>query len=222
MDILTYLRNWKDQKKGNYLILALILIFLSLSAVVLFLPTSFVDIRFSEGVQRYIHPTLNFIMHFISWFGKTWISVSMVAIVAILFLLARFKREALFVLLSILISPVNAAIKILISRPRPTEDLVTILYQAKYQSFPSGHVSFYVVFFGFLIFLMLRLNNAPKSIRYITIIFSLILIITVPVSRVYLGVHWFTDVTGGFILGLIFLYGLIMLYLKKIKSKPVS
>jgi membrane-associated phospholipid phosphatase len=41
------------------------------------------------------------------------------------------------------------------------------------------------------------------------------LIFTIPVSRIYLGAHWFTDVLGGFMLGLICLYILSYLYLKK-------
>ena len=175
MDILNYLRTWKDTKKGNYLILALVIIFLALSAVVYFLPTSVVDIEFSEEVQEHINPTLNFIMKAVSWFGRTWISVTMVAVVALSFLLASYKKEALFVLLTLLVSPINTGIKLLISRPRPTADLVTIVQVAQHQSFPSGHVSFYVVFFGFLVFLMLRHHSIAKFIRYIVIIFSLLL-----------------------------------------------
>ena len=222
MDILNYLRTWKDKKKMNYLVLVLVLIFISLTSVVFFLPTSFIDIEFSENVQGYMNPFLDFIMKAISWFGRTWISLIMVALVALTFLLALHKKEALFVLLTLMVSPVNAALKILISRPRPTEDFVTIVQAAQHQSFPSGHVSFYVVFFGFLVFLMLRHHHIPKPIRYTIIAFSLLLIFSVPFSRVYLGVHWLTDVTGGFILGLIFLYGLIMLYLKNSKSKSGS
>lgn len=222
MDILNYLRTWKDTKKGNYLILALVIIFLSLTAVVYFLPTSVVDIEFSEEVQEHMNPLLDFLMKAVSWFGRTWISVTMVTLAALSFFLANYKKEALFVLLTLLVSPINTGIKLLISRPRPTADLVTIVQEAQHQSFPSGHVSFYVAFFGFLVFLMLRHHHIPNSIRYAVIIFSLLLILSVPVSRVYLGVHWFTDVTGGFVLGLLFLYGLIMLYLKKTKRNNKS
>ncbi len=222
MDILNYLRTWKDKKKMNYLVLGLVLIFFSLTAVVYFLPTSFIDIEFSEEVQEYMNPLLDHIMKAISWFGRTWISVIMTAVVALIFLLARHKKDALFVLFTLVVSPINTGIKILISRPRPTEDLVTIVQVAKYQSFPSGHVSFYVVFFGFLVFLMLRHNSITKLIRYTVITFSLLLIFAVPFSRVYLGVHWFTDVTGGFILGLLFLYGLIMFYLKYSNQKSTG
>ncbi len=214
MDILNYLKTWRDTKKAHYLILALVVVFLALTAFVYFLPTSVVDIEFSEEVQEHMNPLLDFTMKAISWFGRTWISAGMAALVALIFYLFHLKKEALFVVFTLLVSLVNTGIKLLISRPRPAADLVTVVLEAQHKSFPSGHVSFYVVFFGFLVFLMLRHRGIPKFIRYFVVVFSLLLIFSVPFSRVYLGVHWFTDVTGGFILGLIFLYGLIRVFLK--------
>jgi undecaprenyl-diphosphatase len=110
---------------------------------------------------------------------------------------------------------VSSALKILINRPRPTEDVVRILEKAKRQSFPSGHVLFYVLFFGFLALLMYHLKNIPKYIRLIIGIIAVFLIFTVPLSRVYLGAHWFTDVLGGFLLGILSLLILSYLYLRK-------
>ncbi|REG77596.1 phosphatase PAP2 family protein [Algoriphagus antarcticus] len=153
----------------------------------------------------------------ISWFGSTWVAVGIVLGAAIIFLLFKYKRESLFISLSSTIWILTYVIKIIINRPRPSADFVNKLVDAQHQSFPSGHTSFYVVFFGLLVFLMLHLKGIIKPLRYSIIVFSLILIFSVPFSRIYLGAHWFTDVAAGFILGLLVLYILIRIYLKKIK-----
>ncbi|QEC75292.1 phosphatase PAP2 family protein [Mucilaginibacter ginsenosidivorax] len=61
---------------------------------------------------------------------------------------------------------------------------------------------------------MLRLEAIPKAIKIVVSAICLFLIFMIPVSRVYLGAHWFTDVLGGFLLGIICLYILSYQYLK--------
>lgn len=139
----------------------------------------------------------------------------MVSGTALLFLLFKRKREAFFLVLTLLSSLVSLVIKILVNRPRPTDNFVKILVKTTEKSFPSGHVLFYVVFFGFLTLLMYEIKSIPKFIRYLVSTLCLLLIFTIPYSRVYLGAHWFTDVIAGFFLGLICLYGLSVWYLKK-------
>jgi membrane-associated phospholipid phosphatase len=76
-----------------------------------------------------------------------------------------------------------------------------------------------VVFFGFLLLLMYQLENIIKVIRYIVGVISIFFIFSIPFSRIYLGAHWFTDVLGGFLLGLLSLYLLSWLYLRKRANK---
>ena len=70
-----------------------------------------------------------------------------------------------------------------------------------------------------MVVLMYQLEDIPKYVRATVIGISLFLIFTVPFSRIYLGAHWFTDVMGGFLLGLICLYVLSWLYLRKPAQK---
>ncbi len=217
MDVLQYFKNF-SKRKMHYFIFALIGLFVILTSVVYFLPTTIIDYEFSEEVQEHKSPFLHFLMLAISWFGSNWVAVGLVAGTAILFLIFKYFKEALFVLFTVAIWVITWVIKVIINRPRPSADIVEVMVKAKHQSFPSGHTSFYVVFFGFLIFLMLVRHEIHKLTRYAVITFSLILIISVPFSRIYLGAHWFTDVSAGFILGLIVLYTLIRLYLKKVRK----
>jgi len=197
----------------------LIILFALFTALVYFLPTTFIDIEFSEEVQEQSSPALNFIMKSISWFGSSTAALGITLGTALLFFICKFRKEALFSASTLIVSLLTFGIKVLINRPRPTADLVNIIEKAQHQSFPSGHTSYYVAFYGFITFLMLRLTNIKRIIRIPVIILSLFLIFTVPFSRIYLGAHWFTDVAGGFILGLVVLYGIIRFYIREKHSR---
>lgn len=211
MDVLKYFKHF-SKRRIHYFIVAFAGLFMLLTAIVYFLPTTIIDYEFTEEVQEHKSPLLHHAMLAISWFGSTWVSVALVFGTALVFLLFKHYKEALFVVLTSIIWVITFGIKVLIDRPRPSEDFVDVMVKAEHQSFPSGHTSFYVVFFGFITFLMLFRNEIPKLIRYTIIIFSLFLILTVPFSRVYLGAHWFTDVAAGFVLGLLILYTLLRLF----------
>lgn len=214
MNLIQNLDFHNSRKKALYVVLGLTALFLLLTAFVSLLPTTFIDLEFSEEVQEHTFPLLDSLMKAISWFGTQWVALTMTLGAALVFLLLRFRREALFLSLTLLSSVIAFGIKVLVDRPRPTDDLVRIVVEAQHQSFPSGHTTYYVTFFGFLIFLLFRLRQVPRPVRWTVGVFSLLLILTVPFSRVYLGDHWFTDVLAGFVLGLISLIVLIYFYLR--------
>ena len=212
-----YLRIFKDHQRDKkiaiYFLAGLTLGFLLLIVYVHFLPTSWIDVEFSEEMQEDRSPLLDASMKFVSWFGVRTVAVTMVLLTALIFWLLKYKRETWFILLTLISSVIVYGIKILVNRPRPTADLVEIVQKAQHQSFPSGHTTFYIVFFGFLTFLMYCLREIPNGIRVAVGVVALSLIFSIPFSRVYLGDHWLTDVLGGIFLGLILLSGLIYGYL---------
>jgi len=202
------------RKAISYTLIIILTGFILLTLVVVLLPTTFVDIDFSKEVQEHQNPLLDITMEAISWFGYTKGALITVLSTALLLLLARYKRAALFVVLTLLSSLVSTAVKALVNRPRPSASLVRIVQKTTQQSFPSGHVLFYVVFFGFVTVLMYQLRRLNKTLRITVATISLFLIFSIPASRIYLGAHWFTDVTAGFLLGLLCLYVLSFYYLK--------
>lgn len=77
-------------------------------------------------------------------------------------------------------------------------------------SFPSGHTFIAISFYGFLLYLVMKDKESNyKKLKEGLLLF---LIITIPLSRLILGVHYLTDVLGGITLGLAYLFFLIIMY----------
>ena len=206
----------KNRKRVLFRVLALLFFgFITLTILISFFPDSIIDRGFSESLQEHQNPVLDSLMKGISSFGYLPFSLTMVLVVAAVFFFSKLKREAGFILLTLSSGIISSLLKIAVNRPRPTEDLVRIVEEVKNQSFPSGHVLFYVVFFGFIILLMNNLKFLPFWFRWTVTSASLFLIFTVPFSRIYLGAHWFSDVLGGFLVGLIVLAIISYAYLNK-------
>lgn len=193
--------------------------FIVLSVLVWIFPESSIDRGFSAKVQQHRYPVLDTAMKLISYPGYTEYAGFIVLGVALIFLLGRYKKEALFVVFTLASGIVSSLVKMLVNRPRPSADIVRVIEETRQQSFPSGHTQFYVVFFGFLVVLMYTLKNLSRWLRLCVGSFSLLLIFIIPFSRVYLGAHWFTDVIGGFMLGLICLSILSYFYLRNTGQK---
>lgn len=79
-----------------------------------------------------------------------------------------------------------------------------MLVQEKGYSFPSGHSFVAVAFYGFLIYLIIT-SNWNKKVKIVSSLFLTVLILLIGISRIYLGVHYPSDVTAGFIGGTIYL-----------------
>ncbi|MFD0940902.1 phosphatase PAP2 family protein [Pedobacter boryungensis] len=196
-------------------LLALITSFILLSFFVSYHPVPALDLKISLFVQKYHSDILDKIMLGISFFGELPYSLLMVVVVAAIFYAFKYKREAYFILSILLSGVVILGIKNIIDRPRPTAFYVRLVEINRFQSYPSGHVLSYVLFFGFMIFLMRKLNHLPQLTRRIVTYFSAFFMATIAFSRIYLGAHWFSDTLGGFLLGLICLFPLCFFYLKK-------
>ena len=136
----------------------------------------------------------------------------------ILYLAIRRRRvDALIVLFSGAPVLVGFLLKEVVGRARP-EYFITGSAPSS-MSFPSGHSLFAMVFGGLLIILVGELVESIRVRRAIQFTLAL-LILAVGASRVYLGVHWPSDVLGGYLFGGMGLLGLI--FVRNMMSAPRS
>jgi undecaprenyl-diphosphatase len=160
------------------------------------------DLRVSSAFnwEHFAPPGLLPLMRFMSLFGNGWTPYALSAATAALFLLFRRRSEAVALLLSTAGSGlINSLLKLLISRPRPTRDLIPIYRDTVTQSFPSGHVTFYVCYFGFLFFVAYALLPRGSVARRLALAVTALPVLLVGLSRIYLGAHWPSDTLGAYL-----------------------
>jgi len=149
------------------------------------------------------------------------VSMIVISILLSVFLLKRYcKKFALFFSMTILLDAlVILVLKEMTMRARPLNGIIPKTDFA----YPSGHTADAVVFFGFLTYLVMH-KSKSRIIKGITVSISSFMIILIGFSRIYLNVHWLTDVIGGFALGLFILTGSILLkeYTGKFNCVPNS
>ncbi len=150
-------------------------------------------------------------------------------VVLIVFAIFRWFRQGIFLLLAVVVSnAVDGTIGAVVKRPRPTPGLVHVDSHVVFNSFPSGHSCYVLVFYGFLIFLTLTPSVRAWRYHRLTIIlqvWGLINILLVGFARLWEGEHWLLDVLGGYLDGAIWLSLFIYLYLlatRKMQERKAS
>lgn len=106
----------------------------------------------------------------------------------------------------------NPLVKNIVQRSRPDEEL-RLVQEASY-SFPSGHAFASMVAFGCVILLLL-LFLKPSAFRGVLIVLSFVTILLIGFSRIFLGVHYLSDVVAGFSLGLFWLFISLSIFIPK-------
>ena len=162
-------------------------------------------------ISDFVTPIAKFITNF---GGAIFLSIATIA----LLLLIKNKKIGLSIFSNIVIITIlNQLLKRILRRPRPTE--FRIVEETGY-SFPSGHSMVSMAFYGYLIYLIYRyIKN--KYIKWSLIVLLSILICLIGISRIYLGVHYTSDVLGGFLLSISYLVVYISL-IKNLKIKNIT
>ena len=167
-----------------------------------------------EVISGFRFPILDSLMRFISSFGDGISAIITFVVFAFALFIRGFKKELTIIFL-IWTGPILSwGLKAMIARPRPEEFLIDGYPLPNDFSFPSGHVVFYVVFFGLVALYAKYLPNLTDIGRKILMAMSIVLISLVGASRIYLGVHWPMDVIAGYLLGFATLGVIILIYLK--------
>lgn len=153
------------------------------------------------------------IAKFITNFGGP---IFLSTICIMLFIIINNKKIGLSIIMNIaIIAILNQVLKRILQRPRPTE--FRIIEETGY-SFPSGHSMVSMAFYGYLIYLIYKyIKN--KYVKWISIVLLSILICSIGISRIYLGVHYTSDVLGGFLISVSYLIIYIMFTNKLLLEK---
>jgi undecaprenyl-diphosphatase len=143
-------------------------------------------------------PFLTALAHGASWLGRSAVLVPAAIVIALVAALLRRPLRGLAVLVgvlgAILIQNVDKAV---VARPRPP---VHELEPVSGTSFPSGHATEATAFF-LLLAVVLVSGSPPRRVRLLVAGTAVVIIAAVALSRVYLGVHYPTDVVAGMLLG---------------------
>ena len=206
----------KDNYKWIILSICLIL-FLALAEDVFNKEIMQEDIIGYNFVKTYlIKEQVTPIMKIVTFFGG---ATCLIGLTIILFITIKNKKIGLLIGTNlIVITILNQIFKFILQRPRPTEN--RIINENGY-SFPSGHSMISMAFYGFLIYLIYKYVK-NKKLKYISITLISVLIIFIGISRIYLGVHYTSDILAGFLFSISYLIIYILVANNKVLNKNIK
>lgn len=199
-------------KNDKMLIASLILLIIFIFFVFLHNYFNIIDDFVYSLVKPLISNDMTNIMQFITFFSDP-IWCILLSCLMILFVKNK-KISKAFLLNLILVFLLNYVLKIIFARSRPID--INLIVETGF-SFPSGHAMMSLGIYGFLIYLLL-LSDKNKISKIIGSASLILLIFLIGISRIYLGVHYATDVIAGFIISASYLLLFIRFIYSKIKD----
>ncbi|KRQ86003.1 Undecaprenyl-diphosphatase BcrC [Caloramator mitchellensis] len=172
-----------------------------------------IDNYIFDNLMKIRNPILNLIMETITRTGDYYFVIIITIIIIVVLYKNRKKALTFFFGINILIVWLfNEALKAIFQRPRP--DFSRLISQSGY-SFPSGHA---MIFLTWSLLYILLVNDSfnyrkKRCINICIILYSLL----VGLSRVYLGVHYFSDVLAGWLVAIIYSFSAYLVYNKIVK-----
>ena len=177
------------------------------------MPFFAIDLQITKAIQLNNFPFFASFMSLVSWPGSGRQLVVITTLILLLMYSFGLHWESVMALIAASFSTgINLMVKDLIQRPRPTSNLVNVVSKLTDSSFPSGHVMFYIGFYGFIGFLAFNMLK-PSLKRSFLLVFFGGLVVLIGASRIYLGQHWASDVLGAYLLGSLTLQAYIQIYL---------
>ncbi len=209
------------RKRSHFqnILLALIFSFGFLAILAKNIPYFSFDLPITLAIQHITVPGFRPVMIFLTTLGNVEWGIAAVIALSILLLAIGKSIYAVFFILSVSGSfLISLLFKFLISRPRPSADLITQMsHYTKNDSFPSGHVLFYVGCYGFIFYLLYTHLKAGK-IKSVLLSIVGFLLLGIGPSRIYVGAHWFSDTLGAYLIGTAWLYLIIHLFTRYAKK----
>lgn len=160
------------------------------------------DFAILKLITRWSDPLANQIFYGISLFGEKYVIFCICLVAIIWFWKTGFSRYILPFIITVGGSTLTTAfLKEIVDRSRPAD--MFAYYKESGQAFPSGHATVAVALYGFLIYFIYKNFSGWK--RNFGVGGLSILIILIGFSRLYMGVHYLSDVVAGYIVGIVWL-----------------
>lgn len=189
----------KKRKKELILTIIFIVSFILLSLLIVKDKIITLDNNIHNYILSIRSTTLTNIFKFITSFGG---STFLLILTTILFILVKNKKISINIILNLfIIFLLNQITKNIFLRERPLG--INLINETGY-SYPSGHAMVSLAYYGYLIYLINK-TKIHKILKISSTILLSLLILLIGLSRIYLGVHYFTDIIGGFLLSTTYL-----------------
>lgn len=174
------------------------------------------DDFFYKQISLLISDKMTSFVKIITNFGS---AISLISITLLTMLLFKNKRYGILTMINlVVIFLFNLFLKFVFARPRPID--INIIEENGY-SFPSAHSMVSTAFYGFVIYLITKSNIDKKQKLIYSLVLGL-LIILICITRVYLGVHYMSDVLGGLLIAIPYLILFTTLIDKYLPNKKSS
>ena len=185
-------------KKTNIILTSLIILFLILTVLVINGKTLVIDNLVYNFIISFKNNRLTYFFKFFTRFGN----VLPIVIIVLLFLIIKKDKTRFYPLIvAIDVQLLNLLLKFILKRDRP--NILQLITVDNY-SYPSGHAMMSMGVYGCFIYLIYKYAK-NKKIKIIGISLLSLLILLIGISRIYLGVHYFSDIVGGFIVSICYL-----------------
>jgi undecaprenyl-diphosphatase len=165
-------------------------------------------------VQAARGPVLDAVMLAATFLGDAGSLIALTLVGAIGLWAAGDRKAAILCLLTPLSILLNLVLKEVVGRSRPSDELVVVVIPAVGLSYPSGHAMAGAVFYGF--WALLAWSTIERTWTRDLLVAALVVVaLLVGLSRIYLGVHWLSDVLGGWTAALF----LLVLFAEALKRR---
>lgn len=194
-----------QRNKIQIIIIILLLIVIGLITIKIITQKELIidKIAYDILVEKLRSPTITLLMKNITKLSNTSIIITLAIIFTIICLyVIKNKKLAISISLNLLaVASLNQILKLIFKRERP---IGYRLIEMTGYSFPSGHAMVSMAFYGLLIYIIYRLVK-NKYLKVCLISLNIVIIILIGISRIYLGVHYLSDVLTGYCISVIYL-----------------